>query len=31
MSFEDLFKKKKKAKCPECGSSKVVRNPWVLF
>lgn len=29
--FEDLFKKRKKAKCPECGSSKVIRNPWVLF
>lgn len=29
--FGDLFRKDKKVKCPECGSVKVVRNPWVLF
>ena len=29
--FDDLFKKVKRAKCPECGSYRVVRNPWVYF
>lgn len=29
--FEGLFNKSKKAKCPACGSTRVVRNPWVLF
>ncbi len=27
----DLLNKSKKAKCPSCGSKKVVRNPWVLY
>jgi len=29
--FDDLFKKTKKAKCPACGSTRVARNPWILF
>ena len=27
----DIGKKIKRAKCPECGSYRVVRNPWILF
>ena len=30
-TFDDLFKKIKRAKCPECGSARVVRDPWVLY
>lgn len=29
--FEDIFKRKKRAMCPECGSRRIVRNPWVSF
>jgi DNA-directed RNA polymerase subunit RPC12/RpoP len=29
--FEDLFKKRKKAKCPECGSYKVIRDPFIRY
>lgn len=32
LSFLDrLFSKTKRAKCPECSSSKVVRNPYILY
>lgn len=29
--LDRLFSRTKKAKCPECGSSKIVRNPYIHF
>ena len=29
--LDGLFSKTKKAKCPECGSSKVARNPFIQY
>lgn len=29
--FEYIFKMKKRTKCPECGSFKVIRNLFVFF
>lgn len=28
---DDILKKIKRAKCPKCGSRRVVRNPWVCY
>lgn len=27
----DFYKKTEKAKCPECGSRRVARNPWINY
>ena len=29
--FEDMFKNIKKAKCSECGSYKVIRDPFIRY